>query len=258
MHSEASWVRAPRQPASVPQSSQVTWAAPQTSCDSYVTRYQQPPTRPSLASRLLPATVKHRQRVTAETSARRLEGQASPTPRSTAFVPRHEDIRRRTRRRLGPSEAGARAQPSRRATPSGARRAKPPPLSQRSSPELRTDSCQPYPFSWHTRHAFNERFTAWCSHSLEMSLAPAPASRSQVACARAPRAFGHSRKLPRGSDQCDWMPSLRNDRQEGRCRCREASARTALTATKDGRCDSRLRHRREEGRRLTKGLRKAT
>ena len=60
------------------------------------------------------------------------------------------------------------------------------------------------------------------------------------------------------SDQCDLMPSLRGDRRNGRCRCQEASALTVLTAPMDSRCGSRLRHRRDEGRRQTRELRKAT
>ena len=47
-------------------------------------------------------------------------------------------------------------------------------------------------------------------------------------------------------------------RRGGRCRCREASARIRPTGKDVDRCDSRLRHRPDEGWCRTRGLRKAT
>jgi hypothetical protein len=94
-------------------------------------------------------------RVTAGTSARWLEGQASPSPPPTAFVLRHAGIRRRMRRSLGLSSAAARARPSRRAMLSSARTARLLRPSQHSNPGLRKDSTQTHPFSWQqTRHTF--------------------------------------------------------------------------------------------------------
>ena len=69
--------------------------------DFCVVRRQHLRQRPWWLPQLAAATLKHRSRVTAGTSARWLEGQALSGPRSTAFVLRHAGIRRRMRLPFG-------------------------------------------------------------------------------------------------------------------------------------------------------------
>jgi hypothetical protein len=217
---------------------------------------QQPEKRRAWLSQSPPAAVTHRSPVIAGTSARWLEAQASPAPRSTALVLRHEGIRHRRRRWFGLSRGVARARPWRRAMPSGARTAKLPPSSHHSQPGLRTDSRQTYPSrGTRTCHQLsNERCTGYPDHERRLVPGVLPEHRPHAHVppdirALSPAASGQSSAVDR---------SLRGDRRDGRCRCREASARTALTTPKDSRCGSRLRHRRDEGRRQTRKLRKAT
>jgi hypothetical protein len=101
------------------------------------------------------------------------------------------------------------------------------------------------PFLWHTdapqvpSTPYPDRYREAC---------PTRASRSSIACARSTGRWSALAGCER-SDQCDWMPTLRSDRRDGRCRCREASTRPALTTPRDSRCGSRFRHRRDQGRR---------
>jgi hypothetical protein len=112
-------------------------------------------------------------------------------------------------------------------------------------------------FLWHTDapQVYDNRCNAYPDCYSEAC--PTRACGSSIACARS---TGRSCALAgcERSDQCDWMPTLRSERREGRCRCREASARTALTTPKDSRCGSRLRHRRDQGRRRAGKLGNAT
>jgi hypothetical protein len=127
------------------------------------------------------------------------------------------------------------------------------------SPNTRTQQCvwihlRPILSGGNRRHTFQR--TMYCPPGfLERGLLRC--SRRPIACARSSERWCARAACDR-SDQCNWMPSLRSDRLDGRCRCCEASARAALTAPKDSRSGSRLRHRRDEGRRQMGELRKAT
>ena len=242
--------RPPRQPASPPKSSQLTWAAPQTSCDSYGTRHQQPSTRPSLVP-LLPAAMvtrsfaRDRRNVSSparepsvtNASAHSVRASSCGHSSSHASVVRPV-LSRRSCATIASCHAVKRAGS---AAPSAVPTLEP-------SIAYRLISDPSFLVATDAPHVSNEQCSARSDGQNEACPKRASEFRSRARSIGGPCALAGCER----SNQCDWIPSLRGDRRNGRCRCPWASARTALTAPMDSRRGSRLRHRRDEGRRQTR------
>ena len=215
----------------------------------------------------------------AGTSVRWHGGPALPTPRSTAHVLRREGTHRRKCQLSALSAGAARAQPSCRARPSDARGAMLPRHSQCPSPRLHTDSCQTPPLS---RHAHATSKIAPVPRAVDCARSdprlPTPSPSYSPSVTRYPHKRHFSSPPQRlvvsvcfptdclrragATAAFDVMtgprdPDPTSGRRGGRCRCREASARIGPTGKDVDRCDSRLRHRPDEGWCRTRALRKA-
>ncbi len=161
----------------------------------------------------------HRVHANAETPVRSRVGRARTTPRPTGYALRREGTHRRRRQPTGPIEGAAREPPSRRATPSAAHGAMPRRRFQCPRTRLHTDSCS---------------------------------DSSSLASHRATAAFGVIRRTDRECRSARLARLTRGRRGE-RCRCGEASARIQATGRDLDRCDSRHRHRPDEGWCRTRG-----
>jgi hypothetical protein len=214
--------------------------------------------------------------------------QRLPMPRPTVCVPQRADTPRRTCQTFGLCQAVARVKPWRRATRLVAHEAMRLRRSQRQSPGLHTDSCQTHPLSRHARatrsmairyaasrsetcsrsalassisclrNVFNEPFTTSPPIArVKMNMPPKISAELRV-CVRGDEALPTPLRAALSIAQISESAEFRSERQDGRCRCREASARIEPAARDAGRCDSRLRHRPDEGRRRTRDSRKVT
>jgi hypothetical protein len=106
-------------------------------------------------------------------------------------------------------------------------------------------------------NVFNAPFTAFPPIARVKNVPPHIAAELRV-CIRGDEALPTPLLAALLIGEISESADFRSGRQDGRCRCREALARVDPAARDSGRCDSRLRHRPDEGRRRTRDSRKVT